>query len=63
MNDWFSDYEKIVAQRERKLGEQRAKENFAVNLLKEGITALDRIAKLTGLTLSEVNKLAQTLKQ
>ena len=67
MNDWFSDYEKIVAQRERQLGAQRErqlmKKNFAVSLIKEGITALDRIAKLTGLTLSEVNKLAQTLKQ
>ena len=29
---------------------EREGENFAVNLLKEGLTALDRIAKLTGLS-------------
>ena len=70
MNDWFSDYEKIVAQRERKLGEQRgerrgekrAQKNFAVNLLNKGIMTLDNIAELTGLTLGEVMKLSRTLK-
>ena len=57
-NDWFAPYEKIVEER----GEKRAKEKFAVNLLKEGLTALDRIAKLTGLSLAEVTRLDQTLK-
>ena len=57
MNDWFSDYEKIVAQRER----QQDKENFAVRLLKKGKMTLEEIAELTELALSEVNKLAQNI--
>ena len=62
MNDWFAPYEKIVEQRAEKRTEERERENFAVRLLKEGITALDRIATLTGLSLAEVTRLDQTLK-
>ncbi len=70
MSDWFSPYEKIVEERAEKRGEKRAekrtrqreRENFAIRLLKEGITALDRIAMLTGLPIAEVTRINQTLK-
>lgn len=57
MSDWFSDYEKIVAQRIR----QQDKENFAARLLKKGLTTLDNVAELTDLSLAEVMKLAQKI--
>ena len=66
MNDWFSDYEKIVAQRERKLGEQHARQqerkNFALSLLNLGKMSLEEIATCSKLALSEVTKLAARLK-
>ncbi|MBQ7732879.1 MAG: Rpn family recombination-promoting nuclease/putative transposase [Synergistaceae bacterium] len=54
--------EKRGEKRGEERGEKRAKENFAVRLLNEGLTALDRIAMLTGLPLAEVTRLDQTLK-
>ena len=66
MNDWFAPYEKIVEQRAEKrgklLGEQRAKENFAVRLLKLGKMTVEEIAEATELAIAEVTRIAQTLK-
>ena len=65
-NDWFSDYEKIVAQRAEKRGERRgekrAKESIALSLLNLGKMTLEEIASCSKLALPEVTKLAARLK-
>ena len=74
MNDWFAPYEKIVEERAEKrgekrgeergklLGEQHAKENFAVRLLKLGKMTIEEIAEATELAIAEVTRIAQTIK-
>lgn len=61
-NDWFSDYEKIVAQRERKRVRQQERESIALSLLNLGKMTLEEIASCSKLALPEVTKLAARLK-
>ncbi|MBQ6772941.1 MAG: PD-(D/E)XK nuclease family transposase [Synergistaceae bacterium] len=62
MSDWFSDYEKIVAQRERKRVRQQERESIALSLLNLGKMTLEEIASCSKLALPEVTKLAARLK-
>ena len=66
MNDWFSDYEKIVEQRAEQRGERRGakrtQKSIALSLLNLGKMTLEEIASCSKLALPEVTKLAARLK-